>query len=293
MTLIGTQDFSLQKAAMVNIQLEPIENRSFVTGIVVDAETGAPVGSKSVSLSSSDQSERYSATTGPDGRFTMPAVAAGDGYELLITGGGGYAAYLQPNVSVTPQGLELAVMLAHEEPRTLAGRMVGLDGTPIANFSMVVRAAKPPYQAMRVTSDANGNFLIQNPPNGALVFESQSDPRMLVGGVQIANTGQDQVTLKLDVGRDEIFGTLVDSEGQPVSAPNVVLSWRHIYDGINSSSTRRSSADSNGQFLFRGIGPGTRTVIVDVVGYKPARVNHDTATQGYEIFIELEAEATS
>ena len=292
-TILGIEQFNVDQHASLRIQLEAIENQTFVTGIVVDGETGSPVAGKSVALSSTIRNDRYTATTGPDGSFTMPTVAAADGYELLIPGGGGYKAYQQPNVSVTLQGLELAVMLPPDEQRILAGRMVDLDGSPVPNFSMVVRAKKPPYQLMRVSSDGSGNFVLQNPPVGELVFESPSDPRLTVGGIQVNTSDQEQVTLRLDIGPNEIFGTLVDANGQPVSTPNVVLSWRQHYNGVVSSSIRRSAADSQGQFSFRGIGAGTRTVIVNADGFKPARIDHDAATEGYQFVIELEAESSS
>jgi hypothetical protein len=124
------------------------------------------------------------------------------------------------------------------------------------------------------------------------VFESQSIPHLQISGVQVSAVPEQTVSLTLDIGRDEIYGMVVDANGQPVAVPNVVVSWRHVHNGINSSSTRRTAADSRGGFSFRDLGPGVRTIIIDAKGYKTARVEHDAAIDGYEFTVRLEADST-
>lgn len=291
MTLLGANQVSAKQSASVTIELEALEKHAVVTGILRSADDGQPVARKTVQLYSPQSQQRYHATSNIDGRFIMTAVEADERYELLVAGGGGYAAYMQPNVAVSQDGLELELMLVAENDRTLAGRMVNLNGTPIPNFSLIARAAQPPFQSMRVTSDAGGNFVLRNPPQSPLVFESQSIPHLHVSGVQVPARTEQTVSLTLDIGRDEIYGFVVDANGEPVTVPNVVVSWQHSQNGVNSSSTRRATADSQGGFTFRELGPGVHTIIVNATGYKPARVDHDAATQGYEFVIRLEVDS--
>ena len=292
MTLLGAGQVSGEQYAAVNIQLEALEKHTVVTGILRSAEDGSPVARKTVQLYSAERQQRYHGTSKTDGRFVMTAVEADTTYELLVAGGGGYATYLQPSVAVSENGLDLELLLVADENRTLTGRMVNLHGMPIANFSLIARAAKPPFQSMRVTSDAAGNFVLRNPPPGPLVFESQSIPHLHVSGVQVPAMAEQAVTLTLDIGRDEIYGFVVDTNGEPVTVPNVVVSWRHTQNGITSSSTRRAAADTQGGFSFRQLGPGVHTIHVNAAGYKPARVDHDAAIEGYEFTVRLEADTS-
>ena len=289
MSLLGVEQLSNDHAANLTIALEATDKQVVVTGIVKSGETTAPLARKTVQLHGMGSEQRYAATTNLDGRFVMPAVEVGDRYELLVAGGSGYAAWQQPNVDVTEQGLDIEIFMEADESRPLAGRMINLHGTPIPHFSLTVRAQVPPYQTMRVTSDAGGNFVIPNPPQGPLVFESRSNPHQVISGVPIPAMDGQQISLTLDVGRDEIYGLVVNADGEPVAVPNVVVSWRHEVNGIQSSSTRRSAVDAQGHFSFAGLGPGMHTIIVDAAGYAPARIEHDAARDGYEFTIRLEA----
>jgi protocatechuate 3,4-dioxygenase beta subunit len=291
-TMLSTDQSLGDQSATLMIELEPLVIHTVVTGVLRSAEDGSPVAQKTVQLYSAQKKQRYSATSKDDGRFTMMAVEAGDQYELLVAGGGGYAAYVQPNIAVDENILELDLRLEADQNRALSGQMVNLHGMPIANFSLVARAANPPYQWVRVTSDARGHFVMQNPPQGPLVFESQSMPHIKISGVQASATNGQMVSLTVDIGRDEIYGNIVDANGQPVAVPNVVASWQHAHNGINSSSTRRTAADSQGGFVFRDLGPGERTIVIDARGYKTARVKHDAAIDGYQFTVQLEADST-
>lgn len=285
--LVVANNVNADEPAAVHIELEPLDVLTVVSGVVRDAEGGGPLPLKIVQLNSLSDRQRHVATTDVDGRFAIQAVEANQEYELRIAGGGGHSAWQQSGIALTEQGMDIDIALQPDETTPLAGRMVNLNGTPIPYQSLLLRAEVPPYQTMRVTGDDKGHFVIASPPDGPLVFESKTNPRLSVSGVRQDISRQENVTLVLDVGRNELLGRIVDAAGAPVPVPSVTVSWRHAVDGVLSSSSRQGPADSQGQFSFSGLGPGIHTIRVNAKGYAPATIEHDAARDGYEVTVRL------
>ena len=93
----------------------------------------------------------------------------------------------------------------------------------------------------------------------------------------------------LDHGYDEIRGRIVDEDGLPVAGANVSLNWFHDENGIRTTARRSSAADPQGYFKFTQLGPGTHRLIVNADGYQPAHLNHDVATEGSDVTLEMSA----
>jgi hypothetical protein len=258
---------------------------------VRSAEDGEPLEGQSVVLDTGGRGSWHRATTDAEGHFAMPAVEVGDGYRLLVDARGGFKPYVRPKVAVNASGLQLDIQLEPDGGRVLSGRIVNPEGMPVPNFQLVVRAEKPPYQAMRMSSDAAGYFVVQDPPHGALVFESSSNPQVRIAGVDGGSSAP--IDLIIDTGGNEIYGFVVNEAGQPVPARSVVLSWQHDNGFISASTTRRAVADAQGRFSFGQIGPGVHTILVDAEGYELARVEHDPSRQGYQFVVRLERTESS
>lgn len=273
----------------VPVVLEPVAPTAMVSGTVRDAE-GQPLTGRAVQLSAAPLSLRYSAFTDESGQFLLPAVELRPQalYELLIPGGGGYGSFVQGDLPLDAGGLDFQITLDREQTVPLRGRMVGLDGTAIGEFSMIVRAQLPPYQTVRVTSNPAGEFSLPHPPQGPLLFESHSNPRFVVAGYDA--TSRHDIVLTLDVGAHEIYGRIVDGEGQPVTAQRVAATWQGEAYGLRSHSSRQSTADRSGRFRFAGLGPGPHLITVEAAGYASTQVRHDSLRDGYQLDITLNAE---
>jgi hypothetical protein len=275
----------------VLVELERLNPLAAVRGIVRSAEDGEPLAGQFVMLEGMGPGRRHRATTDGEGRFAMPAVEIGEGYRLLVDPRGGFKPYVRSGVVLTARGLQLTLQLEPDRDRMLSGRIVNPEGMPVPNFQLVVRAEKPPYQAMRMSSDAAGNFVVQDPPHGPLVFESSSNPEVKIAGVD--GSSSSPVELIIDTGSNEIYGFVVDEGGQPVAARDVVLSWQHDNGIVSASTTRRAAADAQGHFSFGQVGPGVHTILVVAEGYKLARVEHDPSQQGYQFVVRMERAESS
>ena len=283
---IDKKNMTRTQRISVNFALEPVESLTLVRGVAVGADVDAPLAGAAVQLQSRQLRQVHRATTANDGLFTFPAVEPGDDYQLVVRGAG-YQDYTQ-NVRVTLDGLDLRVALEPELTGQVYGQIRDLHGKPIPHFRLALRSQTHAHRAVQVTSDANGYYFVEHAPAGALLIESQASPRFLVSGAHLAPGGKVEVPVILDWGQNRLRGLVLDSRGSPVSAPNVVLSWFHVENGVRSSTRRQASADAQGYFLFDQLGPGAHAVQINVPGFKPAYLTHDITMQGYELVVRLE-----
>ena len=97
-----------------------------------------------------------------------------------------------------------------------------------------------------------------------------------------------QIPVLLDWGYDTLYGRILNAEGYPVAASNIVLIWSHEQNGKRSLSRRNTVADEPGTFRFSRLGPGNHRLEIKVNGYKPVVPEHDVALQGSGLVVQLE-----
>ena len=274
-------------AVTVNIQLEPASESTLVSGRVTDDQGDAAAG-KRVQLYSASRQQNYQGSTGSDGRFAIAGVATGDDYHLRINADRHHHEYVQPDLRVPSDGLKLTIALQAIATGTLSGQMANANGESVPNFSLELRTEETTGGGIPVTADGVGNFFVAAAPSGQLVLETRSYPRFFVSGIDMPPGGEVRAPLVLDWGSNELRGSVVDTTGNPVAISRVVLHWSHSQNGIRSRASRQTSADAQGYFSFRDLGPGPHTVSIDAPGYKSADLHHDISTDGNEVVVELE-----
>ena len=79
--------------------------------------------------------------------------------------------------------------------------------------------------------------------------------------------------------------------GEPVAADSVKLTWTHSKTGVQSSSSRQTTADQNGDFVFTGLGPGLHRMQVSAAGHHTAVVKIDVGSNRDNIVVKLEEES--
>ena len=190
---------------------------------------------------------------------------------------------------VTGEGLRLDVALDPLDLGSrLRGQMVDVDGKPIAHFTLLLRSQDAWHKTRQVTGDGQGAFFAEGVPEGEVVFETRSMPQFFVKGVHLDQSTEQYVQVVLDWGSYELEGVVVDNDDKPVSAPDIMLSWTHDHQGVRSSSSRKTAADTNGHFLFTGLGPGRHTLRVTVPGFKSAQLYLEIGYEASQLVVRLE-----
>jgi hypothetical protein len=285
---IGEADWSGGVSLPRDVAMEPVEALAVVTGNVQNVY-GQPVAGESVHLYSPDRKKSYQAVTDQEGEFTIPRVQAAESYQFWMKPKGPYRDYITEEFQVTGEGLRLEVAL---EPldlgSRLSGQMVDADGNPIPYFTLLLRSQDAWHKTRQVTGDGQGAFFAEGVPEGELVFETRSMPRFTVRGVHLGQSTEKHVQVVLDWGPFELEGVVVDRDDNPVSAPDVLLSWTHDHNGTRSSSSRKTASDTNGHFLFTGLGPGRHTLRVNASGFKSTWLYPEVGYEANALVVRLE-----
>ncbi len=234
-----------------------------LAGTVVD-EAGRPVGGARVVVdpltAAFTPPGALGATTGPDGRFAIPGLAAAT-YAVSASHEEAGACD-EPHVSVVASTSPTEVALTLRRGATLAGRVVSDAGRPIAGA--LVRVLPAEYAAAdlfarETRSDATGRFRVVGLKAGrvratASTPVSSSSPQFS----ELPSTGTRSVTLTLD-GDQEIAGVVRDRAGAPVADAQVIaLPHREgsASTGLPARAAAQAVSDSAGRFRFTQLAHG-------------------------------------
>jgi hypothetical protein len=279
----------------VEIVMEPLGAKAEVRGSLVDS-AGNPVGGETVYLQSPSLNARYQAASDPEGRFQLIDVQVGGDYRLLVypkrqLEGAWLRDYSRSPVTVGQEGLELEVVLDRVGGGTVRGTMVDSRGAPIPRFTLWIRSLKALGSSIEINGDELGRFRAEDVPEGGLIFETRSLPRLSLRGPQLAADAEIEVDLVLDWGKETLGGSVVGEGGAPIPGAGVSLSWNSTKGGVQSSSFRNAVTDDAGKFLFSELGPGPHKVTARAPGFRQAQEDYDVGGQAQEVILRLPSES--
>lgn len=162
----------------------------------------------------------------------------------------------------------------------------GAQVTCLPAYSTFFSNLKTPQAFRHTSSDANGQFMINELPGGEYqIFAQKKAYKVSPLGFPIHPDGYSDLTnvvLTLnsaEQGDHEIFGTVVDDRGQGLDGVNLTLSGVTL--GGLEGTQRTETTAGNGKFHFTGISAGQYTIIASKDGYSPttvrrARLNEET-----------------
>ena len=269
----------------VQVVMHPVESWTALDGAVY-SESGEPLAGRTIELRPRAAQQKYTTTTDAKGNYSFPVIEAPAEYRLTVFGGADHKDY-QQDLKLKADTAALKVFLEPYDFGELTGQVVNQNGVPVADFGLVLRnvGSKKPNAVVR--TDDSGNFTIPAAPAGDLIIASQSAPSMLVQGLHLASGARMHLPLVLDLGEHEIRGSVVDTRGNPVPASRIVLQWSYVSDGVTTRATRRTAADTQGNFAFSNLGPGPHSLQVVAPGFPTVDIDHDLRRQGYDLTVRL------
>ena len=138
--------------------------------------------------------------------------------------------------------------------------------------------------------DQQGFFSVEDFPVGGALFRTNSYPVLTVRGIHVSPEPQEPITVILDTGPHVLQGRVIDGFGEPVAASDITLVWEFGINGLLNSSSRQTTADQNGNFVFTGLGPGLHTMQVSAAGFRIAVLTINVGIDPIEMVVGLEEE---
>jgi len=280
----GTTSGAPSIAAMP-VVMHAVESWTALDGAIY-SQSGEPLAGRTVELRPRAAQQKYTTTTDIQGNYSFPVIESPAEYRLTVFGGVDHKDY-QQDIKMKADTAELNIFLEPYEFGEVTGQVVNQNGTPVADFGLVLRniSSRKPNAVIR--TDDSGYFSIPAVPAGDLIMASQSAPSTLVQGIHLEPGDKMYLRLVLDWGEHEIHGSVVDTHGNPVPASRIVLQWSYQSDGVTTRATRRTAADTQGHFAFSNLGPGPHSLQIAAPGFPTVDIDHDLRLQGYDLTVRL------
>ncbi|MBP7674953.1 MAG: carboxypeptidase regulatory-like domain-containing protein [Thermoanaerobaculia bacterium] len=215
--------------------------------------------------------------TGPDGRFELSGVPAG---QISVRAGAGDLASgtmrsANASVSIAEGQTEAEVEIVFEGDGALSGR-VTRGGKPVADARIVAGAARTGRSASGRT-DETGAYRIEGITPGEYEVWVQADAYGRAGTVSRTVSIDGEARLDVELPVASLFGIVVDaSTKQPLAGVRVAASLEGGAEGRPGAAT----SDSNGRFFVEELEEASYTLSLRRSGYQDAKSSARAAEGG-------------
>ncbi len=272
----------------IDIKLKRRAETRSISGRVVDAENGLPLSGMRIALQVFHEPGRpysagTSATTAPDGSFTIAGVTTGKYAVYIGTEDGGSDFYSDPvNVNVgeedvsgvqinalrgtsisgtvVPENMELKELLTQVPGlRVTAHVWVGGNGGPVPNFYSSGESIVRPDGSFTIPGLRPGrvslSLLARDPLKQPTIINVTSGGVVVTQGLQIARDPLSGVQLLVAYGTGVISGTVEVQGGSLSDYRAEVICMRQV--GRATPTGSGAYPDARGHFTIKGVAPGT------------------------------------
>ncbi|HQN06023.1 MAG TPA: carboxypeptidase-like regulatory domain-containing protein [Thermoanaerobaculia bacterium] len=206
--------------------------------------------------------------TGPDGRFELSGVPAGQVSVRASAGdlASGTMRSANASVSIAEGQTEAEVEIVFEGDGALSGR-VTRGGKPVADARIVAGAARTGRSASART-DETGAYRIEGITPGEYEVWVQADAYGRAGNVSRTVSIDGEARLDVELPVASLFGIVVDaSTKQPLAEVRVAASLEGGAEGRPGAAT----SDSNGRFFVEELEEASYTLSLRRSGYQDAK----------------------
>jgi hypothetical protein len=220
----------------------------------VQTENGVRVPGAKIRLSSISWNSSHAVVSDESGDFLFDGLLPSPDYRISISSRGMYKRY-QRQIEVEANETYSDVILEELAIATLAGRVVDVNGNPVAHFRLSLRSNVKPTWSRHVVTDTLGEFHIPGFPLGGYEVSSMSDLLLNITGLRF-NSDTDPVELTVDSGEYSVSGRVYDHLGNPLAGAGIFLDWTLTRGETRNFTARRTITDPGGRFSIEGLGEG-------------------------------------
>ena len=230
----------------------------------VQSEFGEILALEKIRFHSTELRAIYSTFSNAYGEFVLDEILPGDDYVVTVSPNKLYKRYTQTRVDLNHIQNNFDIILESIPLGLLAGTVLDAYKQPVANLPLQLWTPEKEFWSARVTTDANGAFVVPQFPKGRFGISSRGNILFRATGFNFDPYSGDTVNLTIDHGPYDLGGRIFDEAGQAFDRANVVVVWTDQNNGIRIRSTRHVRTDPTGKFRFYGLGPGNHELIVSV-----------------------------
>ncbi|MEQ8768674.1 MAG: carboxypeptidase regulatory-like domain-containing protein [Planctomycetota bacterium] len=148
------------------------------------------------------------------------------------------------------------VVIGKAPDREALARVENGESEHQAFMEQLLRRALDQRSSRKVTTDSKGRFVLPDSARGSFELDAYNETLVLPRGVPIEIPSEETIELRLIRGQ-ELVGRAMDQAGRPVAGVDLVLK-AELRSVLDVQDERRTTTDTNGDYVFTGIRDGTQ-----------------------------------
>lgn len=221
------------------------------------------------------------------GNFVLEGVPAMAHYRLSAALAPEYPVYRDDDYYLGSNPQQLQIELKSLKFVNVAGMIQNPESAPIADFEIYISNLSTGVHSRKIVSDSSGFFSLERFPLGAVSLSTRGPEFFKISGLDLTELDYANLVLIVDQGDRYLSGWVSDENGIAVEKAMVTLDATISRGGIEFSSYRSLSTDSNGRFSFANIAHGNHRISVYANGFNKLQTTHSLPEQSDQLQITL------